>query len=148
MKVILLDIEGTTTPVTFVYDVLFPFARKHLESFIEKNFEDSQVQEACKLLKAEHSEDQSSASPPEFSDTAGAVSAYCLWLMDQDRKSTGLKLLQGLIWDQGYKSGELKGVVYPDFVPALNQWKKEDKQIFIYSSGSVHAQKLLFGYSS
>src|SRR5688572_9018746 len=131
---ILLDIEGTTTPIAFVYDVLFPFARTHAARHL-----DEQAQHALKL---EHDADMASGlQPPPWS--AGAL-AYVHWLMDQDRKSTALKDLQGRIWREGYGSGDLHGEVFPDVPPALERWHRGGIDVRIYSSGSVLAQRLLF----
>jgi enolase-phosphatase E1 len=131
---ILLDIEGTTTPITFVYDVLFPFARAHAGEYLD--------QEAEHSLKVEHDADiRQGLSPPPWS--SGALEYVC-WLMDQDRKSTALKTLQGKIWQQGYRLGELRGEVFPDVPPAFERWSQAGRDIRIYSSGSVLAQQLLF----
>ena len=98
-KGILLDIEGTTTPIRFVYDVLFPFARVHAPEHLDA--------EAERALKTEHAADVSSGlAPPPW--TSGAL-VYVHWLMDQDRKSTALKNLQGTIWKAGYECGDLHG---------------------------------------
>jgi enolase-phosphatase E1 len=77
-------------------------------------------------------------------DDAASVVSYVHWLMDQDRKSTGLKSLQGKIWDEGYRSGDLRGEVYPDVPPALERWRRQGLDIAIFSSGSVQAQRSLF----
>jgi enolase-phosphatase E1 len=152
MKVILLDIEGTTTPISFVYDKLFPYAKAHLRSFLEAHFHDADVQNDIALLKK------------ECIDTAGDLRAvgsfpsgekeqiewtirYVLYLMECDRKSTGLKSLQGKIWEEGFKNGSLKAIVYSDVLPAFKRWKSQGKKIGIYSSGSIKAQKLLFSHT-
>jgi enolase-phosphatase E1 len=131
---ILLDIEGTTTPITFVYDVLFPFARIHAHEHLDDA--------ATLALKNEHDADVARGlAAPSWS--SGAL-AYVHWLMDQDRKSTALKNLQGRIWQEGYRKGELKGEVFPDVPVALERWNNEGLDVRIYSSGSVLAQKLIF----
>ena len=131
---ILLDIEGTTTPITFVYDVLFPFARRHAALFLQNA--------GVHDLRREYDEDLVHGNnPPNW--TKGAE-AYFYWLMDQDRKSTALKRIQGEIWLQGYRNGELHGEVFPDVPPALNRWHQAGIDVRIFSSGSVLAQKLLF----
>ena len=133
---ILLDIEGTTTPIRFVYDVLFPFARAHAHKHLDD--------ETQRALKIEHDRDvarELDNPPPSWS--SGAL-AYVHWLMDQDRKSTALKNLQGKIWQEGYRRGELRGEVYPDVPPALERWNHESIDVRIFSSGSVLAQKLIF----
>src|SRR5262245_50599588 len=126
-KGILLDIEGTTTPISFVYDVLFPFARAHAREHLDD--------ETVRSLKAEHDADVANGlSPPEWS--SGAFD-YVRWLMDQDRKSTTLKALQGRIWKEGYRRGELRGEVFPDVPVALERWNKAGIDVRIYSSGSI-----------
>jgi len=133
MRGILLDIEGTTTPLTFVYDVLFPYARSRVAGYVRGvDLTD---------LKREYDEDvRKRLNPPGWSDGA----AYILWLMDQDRKSTALKSIQGKIWLEGYQSGELHGEVFADVPPALERWDARGVDIRIFSSGSILAQRLLF----
>jgi len=131
---ILLDIEGTTTPIAFVYDVLFPFARRRAVEYVK----DADLTE----LKREHEQDVvAGTNPPPWS--AGPVQ-YIHWLMDKDRKSTALKNIQGKIWLEGYESGELRGEVFPDVAPALERWRQSHIDVRIFSSGSVLAQRLLF----
>ena len=131
---ILLDIEGTTTPITFVYDVLFPFVRRHIAGYI-RNADLTD-------LRREHEEDVSQGhNPPAWS--AEPV-AYIHWLMDQDRKSTALKNIQGKIWLEGYQNGELQGEVFQDVPPALERWHGQSIDVRIFSSGSILAQRLLF----
>ena len=154
VRAILLDIEGTTTPVEFVYQVLFPFARQHVREFIEQHFESDDVRAIISALSLEHRADVGDGhGPPVWRSESAesqleAVVRYVDWLMDQDRKSTALKSLQGKIWEAGYLSGQLHGEVYPDVSPALARWTKQQKRIYIYSSGSVLAQKLLFAHTT
>ena len=146
VRAILLDIEGTTTPVDFVYQVLFTYARAKVKSFLEEHPDAASPE--LELLRAEHEQDVArGAQPPAWTDPVDPVS-YVHWLMDQDRKSTGLKSLQGKIWEEGYRTGELRGEVYPDVPPAFERWREQGKKICIYSSGSVLAQKLLFSNST
>jgi enolase-phosphatase E1 len=134
MRGILLDIEGTTTPISFVYDVLFPFARKHLNAYLPTTDLTS--------LKQEYDEDvRTGQQPPAWAE--GPVH-YVEWLMDQDRKSTALKKLQGEIWRAGYEEGELHGEVFPDVPPAFERWHRQDIDVRIFSSGSILAQRLIF----
>jgi enolase-phosphatase E1 len=134
MRGVLLDIEGTTTPVAFVYEVLFPFARAHAREHLRR--------EDLSALKREHEVDEAKGlEPPAWSDEP---EAYVHWLMDRDRKSTALKNLQGKIWLEGYKSGMLRGEVFPDVPPALERWRRHGLDVRIFSSGSVLAQRLLF----
>ena len=131
---ILLDIEGTSTPIAFVYDVLFPFARRHIAGYLEHADLTS--------LKSEHDEDiRLGHGAPSWE---AGPSEYVYWLMDQDRKSTALKDIQGKIWLKGYESGELHGEVFPDVPPALERWHREKIDVRIFSSGSTLAQRLLF----
>lgn len=145
-KIVLLDIEGTTTPIDFVYKTLFPFARAQMESFVDEHFESTTVGKAIELLEADHAA-ENETDLPEWSPTAAGASRFALWLMDRDRKATGLKALQGLIWKEGYKTGELKAALYDDVAPAIQRWTSAGKQVCIYSSESVLAQKLLFGHT-
>jgi enolase-phosphatase E1 len=134
MPGILLDIEGTTTPITFVYDVLFPFVRRHLDAWLPHA--------DVSGLQSEYQEDvRRGQNPPAWS---APPKAYVEWLMDQDRKSTALKKLQGEIWLEGYQKGELHGDVFPDVPPALERWRANGHDVRIFSSGSILAQRLLF----
>ena len=140
IRVILLDIEGTTTPIEFVHQVLFPYARAHIHDHLDTH--------DVEVLRAEYRTEPPDSDLPAWdgADDLGSAEAYVYWLMDRDRKSTGLKALQGRIWEAGYRAGELqgKGEVYPDVRPALTRWKKAGKSIAIFSSGSVQAQRNLF----
>ena len=135
---VLLDIEGTTTPISFVYNVLFPFARKHLRDYLKAQANEADLAQ----LRTEYAAEVAPPSP------ASDLTSYALWLMDQDRKSTGLKSIQGKIWKQGYRDGTLLSEVFPDVASALIRWKEAGKKIGIFSSGSVLAQKLLFAHSN
>ena len=144
----LLDIEGTTTPIDFVHKTLFPFARERMTEFVADNF--SALTDQIKSLKIEHEEDYAEEFyVKEFDETAPAsISNYLKFLIDEDRKSTALKSIQGKIWQAGYEAGELKSEVFADVPRALTRWKSQGKTIAIYSSGSVLAQKLIFRYSN
>jgi enolase-phosphatase E1 len=148
IRAVLLDIEGTTTPVDFVTKVLFPYAAREVESFLRRNLHDREIQSVIHTLKDQHQSDLQAGvgAPPwhEFNDLA-SITAYIHWLMSRDSKIGPLKSLQGKIWLEGYTKGELRGEVYPDVPPALRRWKQQGRGIYIYSSGSVLAQKLLFG---
>jgi enolase-phosphatase E1 len=145
IRALLLDIEGTTTPISFVYEVLFPFARLRLVEACRTATPGSALAAALDRLRAEY-EGERSAGHDELPDF-GSGASYAAYLMDRDRKSTGLKELQGLIWDEGYRSGELKGEVFRDVPRAFERWHSEGLDLWIYSSGSIHAQRLLFGNS-
>ncbi|MEP6493226.1 MAG: acireductone synthase [bacterium] len=150
---VVLDVEGTTTPISFVYDVLFPYAFERLRRFLSARMGDADVERAVALLRDEHNAEVAGGEivPAWRSGAAGeldAIVAYLEWLMDRDRKSPGLKLLQGQIWELGYLDGTLRGEVYPDVLPAFERWRAAGRQIAIYSSGSVLAQRLLFANST
>lgn len=151
---ILLDIEGTTSSVSFVYDVMFPYVRKHLTFEVLTNWlEPEYVASFDAIAKdAGHgSFDAWLATQQLTRDNAlrgsQLVCQEVIRQMDADVKATGLKQLQGLIWKSGFESGELKAHVYEDVPPALEAWNAAGKDVRIYSSGSVQAQKLFFGHT-
>lgn len=137
IKAIVTDIEGTTSSLSFVKDVLFPYAREHLPEFVRRHQNDAEVQG---LL-----DDAKQIADADL-DFEGLIAQFIAWI-DQDQKITPLKSLQGLIWLDGYRSGDFTGHVYNDAVEGLRTWRAEGYQLYVYSSGSVQAQKLLFGYS-
>ncbi|MGB9767123.1 MAG: acireductone synthase [Sulfurihydrogenibium sp.] len=134
VKAVLTDIEGTTTPISFVKDVLFPYSYEKIEEFILKNKENPQILSILEEVKKIEGKD---LSLEEVIDTLKR------WI-EEDRKITPLKEIQGLIWEEGYKSGKLKGFVYPDAYQKLKEWFEKGIKLYVYSSGSVKAQKLLF----
>jgi len=145
---VLLDVEGTTTPVDFVYRILFPYARERMAAFLAARRADAAVVVAVKALREEHARDVAAGrQPPPVDDTTGGEAEYARWLMDQDRKATPLKTLQGLIWEEGFLSGDLRGQVYDDVPQAFARWQAEGRAVAIFSSGSVLAQRLLFANS-
>lgn len=147
MKGILLDVEGTTTPIGFVTGVLFPFAREHVAAFVRHNLDSAELRPVFEALRKEREADLAAGSaPPAWSndELALSVSDYARWLIDRDRKSTPLKALQGRIWDEGYRGGTLAGQVFDDVPTAFERWSARGVSISIFSSGSVLAQKLLF----
>jgi enolase-phosphatase E1 len=150
VRIILLDIEGTTTPVDFVYQTLFPYASSKLESFLREHFREPEITSLIQDLHTQRQVDESQGLQPsawiDESDESRLRSAvaYCRWLMAKDSKCTALKSLQGKIWKEGYASGELHGRVYADVPPAFERWRRQKREICIYSSGSVLAQQLLF----
>jgi enolase-phosphatase E1 len=153
IRSILLDIEGTTTSIEFVYQTLFPYAREHVAEFLRNNSDSEPVQEAVRQVRREWEADtrEHSDSPAwragSHADEIESAAAYCRWLIDRDRKSTALKSLQGMIWESGYQSGELRGHVYPDVPAAFARWTRQGKALSIFSSGSVLAQKLIFAHT-
>ncbi len=150
LAALLLDIEGTTTPIDFVYNVLFPYARAHVKDYLAAHLSLPSARADIAGLFEENAEDaKRGLDPPLLEGPAerlslDAVEAYVRWLMDHDRKTTPLKSLQGKIWDEGYRSGELRSQVFEDVPRAFKRWRERGKTICIYSSGSVLAQKLLF----
>lgn len=134
---IVTDIEGTTSSLSFVKDVLFPYARKHLARFVAEHAQEPKVRE---LLDAANQEAGGGL------DDAGIVAQLERWI-DEDRKITPLKSLQGLIWEAGYRNGDFKGHIYTDAAEQLRAWHAQGIPLYVYSSGSVYAQKLLFGFS-
>lgn len=137
IKAIITDIEGTTSSLSFVKDVLFPYARQHLPEFIREH----QHEEAVEALLG----DARLLVNPN-ADTEQLIEQFIDWI-DRDQKVTPLKSLQGLIWEDGYRQGAFKGHVYADAVACLRDWKAQGHALYVYSSGSVHAQKLLFTHT-
>jgi enolase-phosphatase E1 len=154
MRAILLDIEGTTTSITFVYDVLFPYARRNLRHHLTRHASSAEYAGLFERLRDEFNADADARKAlPPWTDAPAAervtsVARYGEWLMDRDRKSTGLKDLQGRIWRDGYESGALVSDVFPDVPEALIRWRSLGLDVAIFSSGSVLAQQLLFRFSS
>ena len=144
IKAILLDIEGTTTPIDFVHNTLFPFAKARIAGFVQEHFDDLKFE--LGQLSDENTAD-AEYSPELRIDSPNSVADYLKYLIDQDRKSTALKSIQGMIWQKGYESGDLVSPTYPDVPAAFKRWKEVGRSIAIYSSGSVLAQSLIFKYS-
>lgn len=130
---ILLDIEGTVAPISFVHEVLFPYARARLGSFLAASADEPDIAAALVELNA-----MMPGAPPVQT---------LLALMDRDAKITPLKLIQGRIWAQGYTEGSLISQFYPDVVPMLRAWRHAGIRLAVYSSGSREAQRLLFGHA-
>jgi len=149
VRCILLDIEGTTTPIAFVHEVLFPFARARVSDYLASHTTSEQVHRDLALLREEHAKDvEQQLDPPALKDSPESIVRYIHWLMDHDRKSTGLKSLQGRIWEQGYGDGTLKAAMFRDVPQALERWRSAGLRLAIFSSGSVLAQKLLFAHTT
>jgi enolase-phosphatase E1 len=138
IKAILTDIEGTTSAVSFVFDVLFPYAAKHLPAFVRQQAGRADVAEQLAAVRRDSNEPDA--------DVERVVEILLGWIAE-DRKATPLKALQGMVWEQGYQAGQLQGHVYPDAVEALKRWHQDGFQLFVYSSGSIQAQRLIFGCS-
>lgn len=137
IRAIVTDIEGTTSSIDFIHQSLFPYARKHLRAFLKAQAQQpevrAQLDEVNRLEARTLSVDE-------------AATVLERWI-DEDKKLTPLKALQGMVWKQGYEAGELKGHVYADTPVCLKRWHAAGKQLYVYSSGSVEAQKLIFGFS-
>lgn len=146
---ILLDIEGTTSSIAFVFDVMFPFVRRHLDRFLAERWADTSTRRACELLARDAGYESLDAWTVGLDERVSQqrVADEVRRLMDGDVKSTGLKDLQGSIWQAGFASGELVSHVYPDVPPALQRWRELGLEVKIYSSGSIAAQKLFFRHT-
>ena len=147
-KAILLDIEGTTSSVSFVYDVMFPQVRRELTAFLENEWENVDVQLACDQIArdAGHASVEAWCGPNAM-DQRENVEREVIRLMDGDVKATGLKQLQGLVWRHAFEGGQMQAHVYPDVPTQLELWREAGIDIRIYSSGSIRAQKLFFGHT-
>ncbi|WJV24825.1 MULTISPECIES: acireductone synthase [Pseudomonas] len=138
IKAILTDIEGTTSAVSFVFEVLFPYAVQQLPDFVRKHANRADVAEQLQAVREARGE--------PAADVERVIEVLLGWIAE-DRKATPLKALQGMVWEQGYRAGQLKGHVYPDAVAALQHWHQSGYRLYVYSSGSIQAQKLIFGRS-
>jgi len=151
---LLLDIEGTTCPVSFVSTILFPYAKQKLSSYIRQHGADSTQIQTIQEAKREWDEDQSTASIQlktqvdlqQISEVDGLIQ-YLKHLISIDRKSTALKDLQGQIWKDGYNQGELKAELFSEAAECLQKWHKQGIRLSVYSSGSIQAQKLLYRHT-
>ncbi|MDA1342770.1 MAG: acireductone synthase [Proteobacteria bacterium] len=137
IKAIVTDIEGTTSSLSFVKDVLFPYARAKLPEFVQQHQGEPHIKQL--LVDVCHEADSTLS-------TENAIKQLIEWI-DQDKKVTPLKAFQGLIWQAGYKRGDFKGHLYQDAIANLKAWKEKGISLFVYSSGSVLAQKMLFGHA-
>lgn len=138
IRAIVTDIEGTTSSLSFVKDVLFPYARQRIGAFVREQAAQPDVRTQLAAV--------SKSVGRALSDDE-AVAQLVRWI-DEDKKITPLKALQGMIWEAGYRQGDFQGHVYDDAVRYLRAWKDQGLALYVFSSGSVHAQKLLFGYST
>ena len=134
-KLILLDIEGTVSPLAFVHDVMFPYARQRAGAYVVTHWGSAVIAQLAH-----------DAGVPAFASPAEAEAAVYR-LMDADAKVTGLKQLQGMIWEEGFRTGELRSTLFEDVPQALADWGQMGREIRIYSSGSIHAQKLFFAHT-
>ncbi|KAF9280909.1 Enolase-phosphatase E1 [Linnemannia elongata] len=156
--VVVSDIEGTTTPIVFVKENLFPYVTSKLAEFLQRNWTSEEMKSAVEALRIQAAKDVADgvADATSITTESAEVSAEKVqqdviasigWQMKADRKIGALKAFQGYMWREGYTNGDLKGALYEDVIPAFDHWKAEGKKLYIYSSGSIAAQKLLFGFS-
>lgn len=138
VRAILTDIEGTTSSIAFVKDVLFPYAAHYLPAYVREHAGEPVVAEQLQAVRV-------AVKEPE-ADIDRVIAVLLNWIAE-DRKATPLKTLQGMVWKHGYQSGAYQAHVYPDAVDKLREWHAQGLPIYIYSSGSVAAQKLFFKYS-
>ncbi|HHJ38268.1 MAG: haloacid dehalogenase [Methylothermaceae bacteria B42] len=136
-RAIVTDIEGTTSSLSFVKDVLFPYARERLSGFVAKNQDDPKVKPLLEEVRQLVGREM----------TVPQVITQLLHWSDADKKIAPLKAIQGMIWEEGYQKGDFEGHVYPDAVEQLGLWREQGIQLYVYSSGSVAAQKLLFSHT-
>ena len=139
IEAIVTDIEGTTTSISFVHDILFPYAKRHLRDYLCAHSDEPAVLQITKEVK------QIENSP--HADLAQIAEILLTW-MAQDKKITPLKTLQGMMWKDGYAQGDFQGHVYEDAFQEFKYWKEQGISLYVYSSGSVPAQKLLFSHST
>jgi enolase-phosphatase E1 len=137
IKAIVTDIEGTTSSLSFVKDVLFPYAREHLGNYLRSHSSEEKIISLLDDVREEAGGDL---------DLEGIIAQLEQWI-DEDKKITVLKSLQGLIWETGYQRGDFHGHIYDDARQKLEEWQQEGIKLYVYSSGSVYAQKLLFGHT-
>lgn len=137
IKAIVTDIEGTTSSLSFVKDILFPYASKNIEDYVRQHAADNNVATILKDVSAEIG---------KTLNLEETISQLKQWI-EQDKKITPLKSLQGLLWEAGYKNGDFKGHIYEDAFQQLKHWHDKGIKLYVYSSGSVYAQKLLFGHT-
>lgn len=143
VKLILTDIEGTTSSIAFVKDVLFPYAAEHLSAFINSHQQQAGIRQ---LLEDTARLAAADGETIRSDDTEGLIRILQHWIAT-DRKATPLKTLQGLIWRQGYEQGDYQAHMYPDATECLQRWHRQGIPLYVYSSGSVEAQKLFYGHS-
>lgn len=143
IQLVLTDIEGTTSSIAFVKDVLFPYAAEHLPNFIRQNIDDTAVQQQLKAAAAIVKDEGGQADATDIT----AMTDILLGWIQQDRKATPLKALQGMIWEAGYQQGDYQAHMYPDATECLRRWHAQGLPLYVYSSGSVRAQELFFGFS-
>lgn len=138
IRAIVTDIEGTTSSLSFVKDILFPYARERIGPYLRANWENPVIQEQLEAIR--NTTNQPNLSLEEI------ITQLIQWI-DEDQKITPLKTIQGLLWEEGYQQGDFQGHIYPDAVTMLQKWHQDKIALYVYSSGSVQAQKLLFAHT-
>ncbi len=133
IRAVVTDIEGTTTPISFVHDVLFPYARDRLPTLLAERGAEPEIAAAVGRIRA-------------LAPDLAPLAALAIW-QDEDRKIEPLKTLQGIAWRDGYRSGTVRSEIFPDVAPALRRWQAAGIRLAVYSSGSIEAQRLLFGHT-
>lgn len=153
-KSIICDIEGTTSSISFVKETLFPYALKNVEEYLKANWNEDATKTVVTALREQADEDKKAEVEGALTIPAGDsediipdIVKYVEWQTSRDAKTGSLKTLQGLVWAKGYKDGSIKGHVYDDVSKALEQWTEGGRKVYVYSSGSVDAQKMLFEHS-
>ena len=145
---VLLDIEGTTSSIRFVYDVMFPYVREHLDAFLAAQWNEEAVQNCLPLLAQDIGEDPNSwLQGMSITQQQAKVAAAVTGMMDGDVKATRLKQLQGLIWKDGFHQGQMVAHLFEDVPASIDRWCEAGLDVRIYSSGSIGAQKLFFGHT-
>lgn len=144
---VLLDIEGTTSSISFVYDEMFPYVRGTLVSYLSENWDSPALQSCCEKLAVDVDRDPQTWLAGTLEENQHAVAKAVIGLMDADIKATGLKELQGMIWKSGFHSGQLVAHLFDEVADCIRKWKADGRDVRIYSSGSIAAQKLFFGHS-
>lgn len=139
IRIILTDIEGTTSSISFVHEVLFPYATNHIAEFVRDGHQSTPE-------VSDQLDSVAEVSGVDRNDIEGLIEVLLGWIQE-NRKETSLKALQGMLWQKGYQEGAFKGHVYPDAADYLQRWHDRGLRLFVYSSGSVKAQKLIFGFS-
>ena len=146
---ILLDIEGTTSSISFVYDVMFPYVRDHVAQFLTDNWDDDSVQDSVSILAEDlgHNSVDTWLGEISVTEKQSKVVDGVIGLMDADVKATGLKKIQGLIWKNGFTTGQMVAHLYDEVADCIRRWHSAGIDVRIYSSGSIQAQKLFFGHT-
>ena len=137
IEAVVTDIEGTTSSLSFVKDVLFPYARSRMETFVHAHCDEAEVRKLLADVQATVGKRL----------TESEIIAQLLQWIDEDKKITPLKALQGMIWEEGFRRGDFTGHIYKDAARKLRHWKEQGKRLYVFSSGSIQAQRLLFGHS-